>query len=247
MTIAEVFSAIERHEKAALLISGGKDSLACLLLLEPLWDMLTVYWCNPGAAFPETIEMMDRISRIVPNFKEITGDQPRVIESYGWPSDVVPVRYTQAANVILGATPFKIQGRIECCFNSMMLPAHKAMIDDGITLVIRGKRHDDADKTGVMNGNTDAGYEVLFPIYDWTGEQVHAYLDERGVEKPAFYRHGDDSLDCKNCTAWWGHGLGRYLQAEHPEMLGEHEDRMRQINAAITNEMTNCEVLHGRI
>jgi 3'-phosphoadenosine 5'-phosphosulfate sulfotransferase (PAPS reductase)/FAD synthetase len=60
---------IERHKpgKAVLQFSGGKDSLACLLLLRPWWDRLTVMWVNTGAAFPETLELMEAVRSRVAN------------------------------------------------------------------------------------------------------------------------------------------------------------------------------------
>jgi len=60
--IAEIIS---RHERIALHVSGGKDSLATLYLLRPYWDKLTVYWLNSGDTVPATESMMREIASAI--------------------------------------------------------------------------------------------------------------------------------------------------------------------------------------
>ena len=47
---------MDRHDIVVLQFSGGKDSTACLHLLEPWWDKVHVVWVNPGAPYPEMLE-----------------------------------------------------------------------------------------------------------------------------------------------------------------------------------------------
>lgn len=233
----------DRHQNVALSLSGGKDSLACLYLFEDWWDKLTVYWMNPGNPFPETLELMASIQRMVPHFKEVRGRQPEIVAADGWPSDVVPHRYTSDGNAVFGATPFKVQSRLQCCIRSLMLPMYQAMVADGVTCCIRGKRHDEADKTGLASGYvTEHGMELVFPIYRWTREDVVEFLARRGVALPKFYEHAKHSLDCMDCTAWWGEGLSRYLKAEHPVAFVEYERRVGLIKQAVADQMAECEV-----
>jgi phosphoadenosine phosphosulfate reductase len=232
------------HRKVALSLSGGKDSLACLYLLRPFWERLTVYWLNSGDTFPETRAMMAKIRALVPAFKELQGRQPEVTARDGWPSDIVPHRYTTFSNAAHGPTPFKIQGRYDCCVRSMMLPMYEQMLADGATCIIRGKRHDEDDKTGLLSGYVDLnGVELQFPIFDWTGAQVRAYLAEQGVELPDFYKHGGNhSVDCMHCTAYWDEGHGPYLKAEHPVLFEEWSRRMKLITGAVKDALTKAEV-----
>lgn len=232
-----------RHDKVGLCLSGGKDSLACLYLLRPFWERLTVYWLNSGDAFPETHKFMADIRAMVPSFIEIMGQQPAVIDSDGWPSDIVPYQYTTFGNRVNGATQFRLQSRYECCWRSMMQPMYQKMVADGMTCIIRGKRHEEEDKTGLISGHVEDGIELQFPIYDWTGAQVRAYLKEQGVELPLFYRHGGNhSVDCMHCTAYWEDGHGPYLKAEHPELYVEWTRRMKLITGAITDGLTKAGV-----
>jgi phosphoadenosine phosphosulfate reductase len=198
---------------------------------------------NPGNPFPETVALMDRIRAMVPNFKEVKGRQREVIAADGWPSDVVPHRYTTDGNMILGATPFKVQARLQCCIRSLMLPMYEAMVADGVTCCIRGKRKDEADKTGVESGYvTEHGMELVFPLLTWTEEDVRFYLERKGVELPPSYAYAKHSLDCMDCTAWWGEGLSRYLEAAHPEAFAEYRRRVILIKQAVAEQMAECEV-----
>jgi PP-loop superfamily ATP-utilizing enzyme len=64
-------SPFDRHAKAILFFSGGKDSLACLHLLREYWDRVLVVWANPGEALPELRAQMDECapwSRISSNW-----------------------------------------------------------------------------------------------------------------------------------------------------------------------------------
>lgn len=236
----EIFDA---HQKVALSFSGGKDSLACLYLLRPYWDRLTVYWMNPGNPFPETVDLMSRVRAMVPQFKELRGLQPEIVALDGWPSDVVPHAYTSDGNTLFGPTPFKVQSRLQCCFRSLMLPTYKAMLEDGVTCCIRGKRHEEADKTGLQSGYVTAdGMQLVFPIYDWTAGDVTDYLKEQGVDLPKSYQYAKHSLDCMDCTAWWGEGLSTYLKAEHPQQFAEYRRRVVLIKQAVADQMAECEV-----
>jgi phosphoadenosine phosphosulfate reductase len=240
---AQYGSTVARHKKVALQLSGGKDSLATLHALKPWWDRLTVYWVNSGASFPETIAFMEKVKALVPRFKELAGNQPAVVAADGWPSDIVPIRWTTSGMAILGDKPFKVQHRFDCCWKAFMLPMHQAMIDEGVSLVIRGKRHDDDDKSGVKSGDSAAGaYMVLFPIYDWTKQDVHDFLDANEIEKPGFYRRIDNSMDCMTCTGYWGDGYATYLRAEHPGLYEVYARRIGLIKEAVAEELTRCEV-----
>ena len=231
-------SIFDRHSNVALSLSGGRDSLACLYLFRPHWDKLTVYWLNTGDAFPETVEFMHNIRKMVPNFVELHGQQKQIVKADGWPSDVVVHSHTTDGNALFGGTPFKMQSRLSCCYRSMMLPAYQQMTADGVTCIIRGKRFEEADKSPFKDGSVDSyGVELRFPIYNWTAADVTAYLVSQGVELPRFYLHGEHSIDCMSCTAFWEDGHGAYLKNEHPEKYVEWTRRIGLIKQAVAAQM----------
>jgi phosphoadenosine phosphosulfate reductase len=224
---------LARHENIALQVSGGRDSLACLYLLKPYWDRLTVYWCNTGDAFPETVEIMRRVAKQVPHFVEIDGRQPDVVRGYGLPSDIVPASHTPVGIVGTGGNGPLIQDRYSCCARVFMIPMHERMVQDGITLVIRGQKQADALKAPVRSGHVDLGIEYLFPIEDWTTSDVMAFLKAEGAPIPRFYEMLDGAPDCMTCSAYWENGAARYLKHYHPEQHAEVQRRLDIINAAV--------------
>ena len=243
-TVASRFGrVIGRHERVALAFSGGKDSLATLYLLRPFWPRLTVYWTNPGNPFPETVRQMAELAKLVPNFREVAGRQAEVIAANGWPSDVVPQRHTVDGNLVFGKTEFIVQTRLDCCFRSLMAPMYQAMLDDGVTLCIRGKRREEKDRTGLENGYvSEEGVELCFPIMEWSNGDVVRYLEAEGVPLPDSYSYAGHSLDCMDCTAWWGEGMSKYLEARHPQAFVEYKRRIGLIKQAVAAQMTDCEV-----
>lgn len=225
----EIFN---RHSNIALQFSGGRDSLACLYLLRPYWHRLMVYWCDTGAAYPETIALMMSIRDMVPNFSVIHGNQPQVIADFGIPSDIVPSSATFVGRMAGGTAPL-MQDRYACCARSMMLPTHQRMLDDGVTLVIRGQKNVDRLKSPIRSGEIHDGIEYLFPIHDWSVQQVDHFLADEGVELPRFYEILNGMPDCMTCSAWWDEGAAAYLKRYHPIQFHENQVRLSIINAAV--------------
>lgn len=228
---------LDKHSKIALQFSGGRDSLACLYLLKDYWPKLTVYWCNTGAAFPETIALMGRIRELVPNFVEIGGNQPAVTQVFGIPSDIVPVSSTPIGLAVSGDGRQMIQDRYSCCARTMMQPTHARMVQDGITLIIRGQKNADRLKSPVRSGHTEDGIEYLFPIQDWSRAKVVSFLREQGVELPRFYEILESTPDCMTCTAWWEEGAAKYLKRYHHAQYLENQSKLARINQAVSEHI----------
>lgn len=230
---------IDRHERIALQVSGGRDSLACLYLMRPYWGRLTVYWVNTGAAFPETVDVMEQVRALVPCFVEIDGNQPDVVANCGLPSDIVPASHTPIG--ILGgdsAGPL-IQDRYSCCANVIMLPLHRRMVEDGITLIVRGQKTADQLKGTLRSGAVADGVEYLFPIEDWSTRQVMAYLQEQGAPIPRFYQMMEGAPDCMTCSAYWETGAAAYLKRYHYPEYQEVQFRLDIINSAVAGSIAN--------
>jgi phosphoadenosine phosphosulfate reductase len=230
---------IGRHDRIALQFSGGRDSLAVLHLMQPYWDRLTVYWCNTGDAYPETRELMAQVRAMVPHFVEIAGDQPGVVAQFGIPSDVVPATHAEMGRSMAGGANTLIQDRYHCCARTMMLPTHARMVADGITLIIRGQRADDAIKATTRSGQIVDGFELLFPIEDWDAARVDAFLSACKVDMPPFYATMSSMPDCMTCSAFWETGQGAYRAAHQPQAHAVVLGRMDAINDAMRTHIIN--------
>jgi phosphoadenosine phosphosulfate reductase len=237
---------IAKHARIALQFSGGKDSLAMLHLMRKHWDRMTVYWVNTGDAFPETLDLAERVRKMVPNFVEIDGNQPQVIAMHGIPSDIVPVSATPIG-VSNGGHGVLMQDRYSCCMRTVMLPLARRMIDDGITLIVRGQKEADALKAPLRSGDVDEGIEYLFPLEDWTDEDVMTFLEEEGIELPRYYESMRSNPPCLSCSAWWDDGRAAYMKQHHPLHYDLYQQRLNTISDAVGGHIAafNIEVSDG--
>jgi 3'-phosphoadenosine 5'-phosphosulfate sulfotransferase (PAPS reductase)/FAD synthetase len=224
---------IDRHHRIALQVSGGRDSIACLYLMRPFWDKMTVYWCDTGDAYPETRKLVTKIMDMVPNFAVISGNQPSVIDMHGMPSDIVPVSATPMGLAMSGLDSPKIQDRYSCCFRTMMAPTQDRMRHDGITLIIRGQKSKDRFKGQLKSGDVIGGVEYLFPIEAWDARQVMEYLRREGAPIPRFYEMLETMPDCMSCTAWWEEGISSYLKRYHFDQYLINQKNLGIINTAV--------------
>ena len=240
--LADVFA---RHEKVALMYSGGKDSLACLYLCQEYLDRLTVVWVNTGANFPEIEEAAMALKSRVANFLEVRSDQPSVIERNGYPVDVLPVQYTQLGQSHTKPRNIMLRNYIDCCCENVWVPAAQAVAKYGFTAVIRGQRADEEHRAPVRSGFTENGVEYVFPIEDWSKGQVLTYLEEKGVCTDNRLRMEHSSLDCWNCTAYCNHSQERmaYIKANHPEKHVQIVSLLKQVDNAVTEQMSGVRAL----
>lgn len=229
-----------RHDRVALMFSGGKDSIACLHLLQDYLDKTALIWVNTGAAFPEIEEFMQGVKQLVPMFIEVRSDQPGSIEERGYPSDVVPIRFTSYGQACTSDQPIKLRSYLECCSENFWVPADQAARDLGVTAIIRGQRKSEAHRSPFQSGDTWQGIEYVFPIEDWSDEQVLRFLEEKGVVLDDRLRMSHSSLDCWNCTAYLADSKDRmqYIKARHPEKYAEVQKLIKQIDAAVTAELS---------
>jgi phosphoadenosine phosphosulfate reductase len=235
---AYINDAFGRHDKIAFQFSGGKDSLAALYLLKPYWDRMTVYHCDAGDQFPETEAVVSEIAKQVPKFVVIEGRVFDVWDEFGFPTDVIPTYNTQLGRMVKSGRELKLIDRYTCCFLSLMIPMHNRMIEDGITMIVRGQKDVDYKTPPYRTGDYGDGFEFLYPIEDWTDEETLKYLEDIGVEPPAFYRHGiTNSPECMVCTAWLDEKKADYMKDCHPLEYRVYQKRLKLIKAEIDHAL----------
>lgn len=232
---------------AVLQFSGGKDSLACLYLLREHWDRLIVAWVNTGAAYPETVALMERVRKMMPNFLEIQSDQPSNVVLNGPPSDIAPIRNMPQGRVYTQYDGAPIQSFLECCSVNIWQPMADAVKTLKATVIIRGQKLSDQRKSALRDGDFDGSVRYWFPIESWSDDDVRAYLRAQDVELPAHYAYTKTSLDCWSCTAYLDENFGRlrHMRKEQPEMWQKIEPRIRTILAASQSEVRNLYMALG--
>jgi 3'-phosphoadenosine 5'-phosphosulfate sulfotransferase (PAPS reductase)/FAD synthetase len=213
----------------ALQFSGGRDSLALLCHMQPYLADLTVYYLDSGDAYPETRALVNFISGQVPNFRVIEGRVHDTMALYGWPSDILQ---SGAAWPFEGVKDsIRLNDRYLCCFNSIMLPMHRRMQEDGITLILRGQRLSDEPKSPVASGTEVEGVTIAYPIETWTDDEV---MEVCGQLAPPYYAMGATSTpDCMHCTAWLEKGALPYLNTYHPAEAAVVHERLRKIQVVV--------------
>jgi len=223
---------LSSYERVALQFSGGKDSLACLYLLKPQLDQLTVYWCDTGDSYPETRSIIDAVRSFIPKFVVIRSDVKGWRLENGLPSDLVPAR-SHFLGVAYGMSQTKISNRFDCCASNIMLPMHSRMLEDGVDLVIRGTKRSDTGKLPA-DGKTPF-YDILLPIRDWTNQQVFEYLEKVGAPKNPLYEYftGMSAPECLGCTAWWDDGKSACLKAFHQPEYAVYRENLERIAAEV--------------
>ncbi len=208
--------------KTLLWYSGGKDSLAVLLLNKDKWadPDFHVAWVDTGNQFPEVYAHMEKVKGLVRNFHTVRSDTVTWQFANGRPVDLVPTSFDKTGQYIYSTRPHysPYVSRWECCKANMWTPMEHFMTLMRPKTVLRGDRGEER-----AEGAKEAeGIKVEFPIFDWTAEQVLAYIQKEGSElglvQPRHFLHEGSSLDCMTCTAYHCEHKGRmeYLKQYHP-------------------------------
>lgn len=229
-------AAIRRHQRIALQFSGGRDSVATLYVMRPWWDRLKVYHMDPGDAFPETAAIVAQVANEVPIIV-VRGDVKRYHAEVAWPADVVPVDNTPLGRRVSGRAQ-ALTSRYQCCWDNLMLPMHQRMLDDGITLIVRGQRDEDYAQAPMRSGGRAEGIEVLYPIESWSTADVDAYCRDHGLPMAPWYAEGaSHGSDCMHCSAWLDDGRIPYLKKHHPQTFHAVRERLAVIRAEVERQM----------
>ena len=203
-------------------------------------------WANSGDCFPETLEQMEKIKAICPNFIEVKGNQPQVISDFGYPVDVLPFRNYDLVIKLAQLKRIKLQGFLECCSRSFLNPMHEKTLELGATMIIRGQKNADKQKSPVRSGDIIDGVEYWFPIQDWTDEQVMDFVKDSDLLSP-HYKDANTSMDCMHCTAYLEENQWKlpYLEKHHSEAGKEVKRRLILIKNEISQDMRYLDSLIG--
>jgi phosphoadenosine phosphosulfate reductase len=182
----------------ALALSGGKDSMACFHLLRDELDC--AIYVDTGFTYPETHQMVDYVAAHLPVHR-VRSDRQGQQALNGLPSDVVPVEWTVAGQSITGKKAVTIQASLQCCYENLSRPLLDRAKELGVTHLVYGQRAEELYKAPSKHGDVVEGMTRLYPIEDWTTQQVFEYLATK-MTVPEHYRITRSSLDCYDCPAY---------------------------------------------
>lgn len=231
-----IASAIDRHQRAALLFSGGKDSMVLAHLAEPFRDRLVLLWVNTQGHLPHMVEHVRKYGETFQLVELASNYAERFIEA-GLPSLIVPIERVAAWQ----SMQFKpdterplISDWLSCCAALRWQPvANYLLRNRDITLVIHGQRREDG-YAGLANG----GCETLLPLWDWSTAEIFEYVRGHGLELPAQYSEGAaSSLECGTCcTAKVTPEHRRFLSRHYPRIAEEFGTALSLVYGAVAAE-----------
>lgn len=169
--------------------SGGKDSLATLLLTREAGYDLPVFFIDTGLEFPETVDYVHRLK------EELK-------------LDMVIGKAEEGAffgNLEFFGPPGKDYRW--CCKTNKLGPTVKAIVEhypDGVLSFIGQRRYESeqrAAKPRVWKNPWTPGQIGASPIQDWTSMHVWLYIFKSGVSYNPWYEHGLDRIGCFLCPA----------------------------------------------
>ena len=185
-----VRNTIGRFDLPAIVsFSGGKDSLACLLLTLDAGIRLPVFFIDTGLEFPETVKHVREVAE--------RHSLPLIVESA--PEDAF------FGNLDYFGPP----GRDFrwCCKTNKLGPTVRAILKhypEGVLSFIGQRRYESeqrAEKPRVWRNPWTPGQLGASPIQDWTALHVWLYIFSKHEGYNPWYENGLDRIGCFLCPA----------------------------------------------
>ena len=223
--LADLF---DRHGRAALAFSGGKDSLTLLHLCRPWRDRLTILWVNTGAMYPH-METFVRSQTEGWNLVEIRSDVPAYWEKFGIPASVLPTDHAIGGRGI--PTKPLISPWSVCCTANLTQPMAAWMeAHPDVTGLLVGQRHVDYGRFDPTQMQGRLPLEVVAPLWAWTDDEIWAYVDRYSIELPEQYALGwRDSAQCAACPVWLKPEQIAYQRRRYPQLAQFVEQTAKQV------------------
>lgn len=183
--------AFERFEsgKAAVMFSGGKDSL---VLTRLVFDVIEKHnYEQPYVVVSDPIPF--------PQNEEYLKE---MIEEFGikkpiWWRDLLKLEHFRVAGKIA-------ENKVRCCHALKVLPLNDFIKDykiEAVFVAIRWDEHKERAKERHFSPRENPEHMRVHPILHFTWKDVWEYIKFRGLKPNPLYFKGFTSLGCKPCTA----------------------------------------------
>ncbi len=183
-------SAIERHDLPAIVsFSGGKDSLATLLLTLDAGLRLPLLFVDTGLEFDETVQHVEEVAER--HGLELIVESAPVDAFFG--------------NLVHFGPPSKDYRW--CCKTNKLGPTVGAILKnfpDGVLSFIGQRRYESEArraKSRVWRNPWTPGQVGASPIQEWNALHVWMYIMSKGEDFNPWYRRGLDRIGCFLCPA----------------------------------------------
>lgn len=228
-----------------LWFSGGKDSMATLLLMKEQLHRITVLFANTGKNYPELLQTVEKTKSLCPLWEEVKADRDAQWKANGLPSDLVPIDWTHDGQRLSHVKQVKVQSYLQCCYQNITAPLWQRTKELGATVVIKGQRLDEAHKSTARDGDEVEGIRFIHPIEHWTRDNVLSYLRAELGELPEHYGLDHSSMDCYDCTAFAAHSHDRvaFMRDRHPDLYADYSEKLKSLHSAIAEPLKHYEAL----
>ena len=227
-TRAQLEGIMAQHTRPVIWVSGGKDSLTLLHLLQPWPARVTILHNALDGGFPGVEENLAHCVEAW-GFGPARVVQPMLtldayVAQYGWPVEVVPTSMDG-----VNPTPFydggvKVSSWWHCTETRQLLPILLGSYALQADAVLTGCRASDAPLFARMTAVNDyrdlIGWVRYDPLKAWSTAEIWAYVEAHQIPLPPHYaekRHTTyEWPDCLACT-WQPEHL-RWLKTHHPDV-----------------------------
>jgi 3'-phosphoadenosine 5'-phosphosulfate sulfotransferase (PAPS reductase)/FAD synthetase len=214
----DLVAIFEQYQTVHISFSGGKESVVLADLVMPWRDRVVLVWVNTGDAapgLPEFVREYGSRFRLV----EINSDSRGSWKEFGPPAAVASVEQMRNYGIVPSIQPWPI-----CCWRNRQVPIANAMANvsahlrkSGLeTTILHGQRDKDQAFKEAQQSNLYAGTATFGPLWNWSFDEVMAYIEQRQLALPPHYGEIIDSIECVSCPADTSPAKLAYLDKHFP-------------------------------
>ncbi|WP_315568234.1 phosphoadenylyl-sulfate reductase [Haemophilus parahaemolyticus] len=179
----------ENHQNARFASSLAVEDMVITDVIAREYLNICIFTLDTGLLHAETLALLDKLDQVYPNihierFQPNQADADRYVESKG--------KFAFYESVEL---------RRECCHIRKIEPLNRAI--QGADAWLTGQRREQsATRTELLFAEQDKsrGIDKYNPIFDWSENDVWAYILANNVPYNDLYHQGFPSIGCDPCT-----------------------------------------------